>query len=110
MALVEAIPPRIGCKWVFYHDGGERFANVSSRFALYVKKAADPKKGGKLTRRFRLHDLRHRFAYRWLRAGGDIYELSRHLGHANVKVTDQIYGGWARCGSEHGPEQKGEVG
>ncbi|BAK83265.1 phage integrase [Komagataeibacter medellinensis NBRC 3288] len=28
------------------------------------------------------------FAIRWLKAGGDIYRLSRHLGHTSVKTTE----------------------
>lgn len=50
--------------------------------------AADPS-----FRSFRVHDLRHGFAVRWLRAGGDIYALSRHLGHSSVKTTE-IYLGY----------------
>ncbi|WP_256138145.1 tyrosine-type recombinase/integrase [Komagataeibacter swingsii] len=38
--------------------------------------------------RFHIHDLRHAFAIRWLKAGGDIYHLSRHLGHTSVKTTE----------------------
>ena len=30
--------------------------------------------------KFRAHDLRHKFAIAWLKNGGGIYELSRHLG------------------------------
>jgi hypothetical protein len=37
------------------------------------------------------HDLRHTYRHRWLVGGGDIYTLSRILGHASVKVTDQHY-------------------
>jgi hypothetical protein len=33
-----------------------------------------------------VHDLRHGFAIRWLRARGDIYRLSRHLGPTSVKT------------------------
>lgn len=38
--------------------------------------------------RFRVHDLRHRFAVRWLKSGGNIYKLSIHLGHTSVKTTE----------------------
>jgi integrase len=38
--------------------------------------------------KFRIHDLRHRFAVRWLQAGGDIYALKLHLGHSSVKTTE----------------------
>jgi integrase/recombinase XerD len=41
---------------------------------------------------FRVHDLRHRFAIRWLRNGGDIYRLSLHLGHSSIRVTENYLG------------------
>src|ERR1700681_847850 len=37
------------------------------------------------------HVLRHTFGTRWLQAGGDIYKLSRILGHSSVAVTEQHY-------------------
>ena len=43
--------------------------------------------------RFRLHDLRHAYAIAEIRRGRDIYDLSRHLGHSSVKVTE-IYLGY----------------
>lgn len=42
--------------------------------------------------RFRLHDLRHAYAIAQIRAGRDIYDLSRHLGHSTVKVTERYLG------------------
>ena len=48
-------------------------------FALYC---------GKAGLKFRCHDLRHKFAIDYLTAGGDIYELSRILGHSSVKTTE----------------------
>lgn len=42
--------------------------------------------------RFRVHDLRHAFAIRWLRQGGDLYHLSLHLGHSSVKTTEIYLG------------------
>lgn len=70
--------------YVFWHGKGERFKNVASRLA-YLK----TKHGF----RFRIHDLRHKFAIEYLRAGGDIYALSRILGHTSVKTTE-IYLGY----------------
>ena len=35
--------------------------------------------------------LRHTFGTRWLQAGGDIYKLSKILGHSSVAVTEQHY-------------------
>ncbi|WP_395495301.1 hypothetical protein [Acetobacter sp. KSO5] len=36
----------------------------------------------------------HTFAVRKLKADGNIYRLSRHLGHSSVKVTEQNYLGY----------------
>lgn len=35
--------------------------------------------------------LRNNFAKRFLMKGGDIYTLSRILGHSSVKVTEKAY-------------------
>lgn len=37
------------------------------------------------------HDLRHTFGLRWLQRGGDIYTLSKVLGHSSVVVTEKHY-------------------
>lgn len=37
------------------------------------------------------HDLRHTFGHRYLSKGGDIYVLSKILGHASVSVTEKHY-------------------
>lgn len=37
------------------------------------------------------HDLRHTFGHRYLTRGGDIYSLSKILGHASVAVTERHY-------------------
>lgn len=34
------------------------------------------------------HVVRHTFGTRWLQAGGDIYKLSKILGHSSVAVTE----------------------
>jgi len=35
----------------------------------------------------RFHDLRHTFASWWVQSGGDLYRLSRILGHASLQMT-----------------------
>lgn len=42
--------------------------------------------------RFRIHDLRHAYAIAEIRRGRDIYDLSHHLGHSSVKVTERYLG------------------
>lgn len=36
---------------------------------------------------FTFHDLRHSFASNWMREGGDIFQLSKVLGHSSVTIT-----------------------
>lgn len=70
---------------------GKPFANFSSNHAQIMRRIL---RDNPLFRRFGVHDLRHAFAVRWLKAGGNIYRLSRHLGHSSVKVTEQNYLGF----------------
>jgi integrase len=42
-------------------------------------------------RLFRIRNSRHTFGTRWLQAGGDIYKLSKILGHSSVAVTEAHY-------------------
>lgn len=71
------------------------------------------------------HSFRHGFASAWIAAGGDLVELSAHLGHRDPAVTasvyshefekasrtdarrarlDGIFGGGLDAGDEHNPE------
>jgi integrase len=86
---------------VFYHGDGERYRNVASQLAGHIGALVA---AGKV-KRFRVHDLRHRFAVRWLKAGGDIYALSRHLGHTSVKTTE-VYLRYLAQDSENESAQK----
>jgi integrase len=38
-----------------------------------------------------MRSRRHTFGTRWLQAGGDIYKLSKILGHSSVAVTEAHY-------------------
>jgi integrase len=48
-------------------------------------------------RDFRFHDLRHTFASWFMMNGGDLYELAKILGHANIKMTER----YAKLGKGH---------
>ena len=41
--------------------------------------------------KLRWHDLRHTAASWWVLGGGDIFRLSKLMGHSNVKITQQTY-------------------
>lgn len=44
-----------------------------------------------LPKELRFHDLRHTFASHWVLDGGDIFRLSKILGHSSVVVTQKTY-------------------
>lgn len=44
-----------------------------------------------IAKKLRLHDLRHTFAGLFLASGGDIFKLSKILGHSSVAITQQVY-------------------
>lgn len=79
-------------QWVFWHSEGIPYADLSQTFRGVMERAVrEEGLSGRAFKAFRLHDLRHAFAVRWLLAGGDIYALSKHLGHSTVKTTEQHY-------------------
>jgi integrase len=41
--------------------------------------------------KLRVHDLRHTFASHWVLDGGDIFRLSKILGHSSVVITQRVY-------------------
>jgi integrase/recombinase XerD len=98
---------------LFPNDTGKTYANFSSNVGQLMRRLEkQEKKAGRPFRRFRVHDLRHGFAIRWLKAGGNIYNLSRHLGHSSVKTTE-IYLGFLtaseREGAQRGTQQPREA-
>lgn len=94
---------------VFWHDDGEPFRNASKDFGQLLERVARLEaKAGRTFRKFRAHDLRHAFAIRWLKAGGDIYELSRHLGHSSVKTTE-VYLSWMSGADGFGNSAQGSA-
>lgn len=92
LRTIERTPRHISAQWVFWNNRGERFSDFSNSFRNVMDRCVrDEGLAGREFRRFTLHSLRHAFAVRWLLAGGDIYDLSRHLGHTSVKTTEAHY-------------------
>ena len=58
---------------------------VDDAIATLQKKYPDVK-------RFRCHDLRHSFAYNFLKKGGQMYQLQAILGHKQIGLTVDLYG------------------
>lgn len=58
--------------------------SIRKAFHAAVKKA-------ELDTRMRIHDLRHSFASLFLLNGGDIFKLSKILGHSSVAITERVY-------------------
>jgi integrase/recombinase XerD len=60
-----------------------------NRLRAQAQKPAQPGQEQPLPfRGFRFHDLRHRHAVDWLKAGRSIYDLQKRLGHSSVKTTE----------------------
>lgn len=59
-------------------------SNFERNFRLYKQRAG-------ITKNISPHGLRNNFAKRFLLSGGDIFMLSKILGHSSVTVTEQAY-------------------
>lgn len=84
--LREIALKRGGNKLVFPGEDGKPRSKPGVRFPF--KQAAS--RAG-LPPQLRFHDLRHTFASHWGLDGGDIFRLSKILGHANVTITQKVY-------------------
>lgn len=83
--------PDVGTSWASSKaPRGPRLKNLSRRFQdVKQAAAARAREEGWTFRPFRLHDLRHEYAIRWIERHGSIYTLQKHLGHSSVTVTEQ---------------------
>jgi integrase/recombinase XerD len=111
---IRSAPSKLGCDWLFWHEkGGSRrrkkplrgpvaatlaqpYTGVSGAFHVLVRRvielvAKEAKAAGAPVpemRPFRFHDLRHRHAVDWLKAGRSIYDLQQRLGHNSITTTE----------------------
>ncbi len=71
--------------YLVFHNNGEQLKQdyVSHSFTKYVRKA-------KINHKLNFHALRHSFASWLVQRGVSIYQVSKLLGHADIKTT-QIY-------------------
>ena len=65
----------------FYRRRNEWAQRVEGRFEDLLDRVR--------IRKFRFHDLRHTFGSWYMMNGGDLYELAKILGHANIKMTER---------------------
>jgi integrase len=77
---------RAGAFYVFPGKAGE----VRTRTPVQVAFKSALRRAG-LDTKVRWHDLRHTCASWWVLSGGDIFRLSRMLGHASVSITQKTY-------------------
>ena len=75
-------PRHLSCPFVFWHsqEAPRRYSDLSGLLYDYRKRAGVP---------WRIHDLRHLFAVRYLQDGGSIYTLQQILGHSTIAVTER---------------------
>ena len=69
---------------MYWQDSGERYANVSCRFAAITNDIATKDKDFV---RFRFHDLGHLHAVEWLRSGRSIYSLQQRTAAFSHSAT-----------------------
>jgi integrase len=74
--------------WVFPQRDGTRRSAATRWFALSTQEAAA--RAG-INRRLTFHDLRRTYGAMLIEAGVGIYEVSRLLGHADVRITQKVY-------------------
>jgi integrase len=86
--IISAIPTHLTGKWLFWHGNGEQYQNVSARFHELVESAQkSAQKEMREFRSFTFHHLRHYYAVEYLKNGGNIYTLQKHLNHKSITTT-----------------------
>jgi len=85
--LDEMVRPELAA-WIFPQRDGTRRSATTRWFAVATQDAAE--RAG-LQRKMTFHDLRRTYGAMCIEAGLDIYEVSRLLGHSDIRVTQEVY-------------------
>ncbi|MBP7705809.1 MAG: site-specific integrase [Candidatus Aminicenantes bacterium] len=83
-AVAETLKTMDGKTYFFEHTCGKPLGSIEAAWVTAKTKAEI---GG----RCRIHDLRHTFATWWISRGGDVKSLANILGHADAKITLDLY-------------------
>ena len=80
---IQHYPAVINNDWIFPPKGGEtsKRQRLEGSFEDLLKRAK--------IRGFWFHDLRHTFVSWYMMNSGDLYELAKLLGRANIKMTER---------------------
>lgn len=78
--------PRIS-EWVFMSQFGWLLSRSQIDETIEILQRKHP-----TMKRWRCHDLRHTFAFNFLKRGGDMYALKAILGHRSIELTIDLYG------------------
>lgn len=80
--------PKSELPYVFLsRDGKQLTTNAIDRTLTRLKRVAGPQHFTGI--RVSAHTLRHSFAVHYMQQGGDVYKLSRLLGHENITTTER---------------------
>ncbi len=74
-------------EWVFLNQFGRLISVTQIDDAIIRLQKNHPE-----MKRWRCHDLRHSYAYNFLKQGGQMYQLQAILGHKSIQMTIDLYG------------------
>ncbi len=83
--LMDSLPKIKDC--VFVNQFGRLISATQIDDAIIRLQKKHPK-----MKRWRCHDLRHSYAYNFLKQGGQMYQLQAILGHKSISMTIDLYG------------------
>lgn len=78
--------------FVFISRNGDHYKRVTENWRGVMERAARSWSAHHPSQpfiRFRFHDLRHIYAIRFLRSGGNLYVLQKQLGHSTIRQTEE---------------------